>query len=209
MRKRLSTTVILLTALMVSGCATGRYTLPAESTAYDVKADQALVIFMRPSFVGGAITSALFEIDESGGDTLIGIIGPEEKIAHYTSPGNNKRFMVISENADFMDANLDADKVYYAVVTPRIGVWRARFSIHPFKQVANEPEFRLHSPEMTEWLADCKPVTAAADSYAWAAENAPSITAKRQAYLQKWQRMPEAEKQWRRLEPNDGVNAPL
>lgn len=207
--RRIGTHLVLLAMLILSGCATGRYTQPSPQSDYRTQADKSLIIFMRPSNVGGAISSALFEVNNSGQDTLIGIIGPNEKMTYYTTPRNNKQFMVISENADFMDANLEAGKVYYAIVTPRMGVWRARFSLHPFKRAAKESEFQLNSEDMTDWLNECQFVIPNEASYTWAANNASSINTKKTEYLVKWQRMPESDKQWRRLEPNDGVDSPL
>ncbi len=212
--KILLPSLYLMAALLIlSGCATGRYTLPVEDPDYQVKADKALVIFMRPSNFGGAITSSLFEIGTPEFKTtdkeLIAIIGPNEKVAFYTDPGRGKRFMVVSESADFMDANLDPGKVYYAIVTPRMGLWRARFSLHPFKRVADESEFQLDSNNLVDWLDECKFVSPDDGSFAWARNNSESITKKKREYLEKWAEMPEEDKQWRRLEPEDGLDAPI
>lgn len=211
MKKLVQFLYLLTVIIIISGCATGRHTVPVENPDYRVKSDKSLVIFMRPSNFGAAISSAIFELKENKTteEELIGIIGPNEKIAYYTNPGKNKRFMVISENADFMDANLDAGKAYYAIVTPRMGLWRARFSLHPFKQVSGEPEFQLDSKKLVDWLNECKFVNPNEESYVWAKENADSINDKKISYLQKWEEMLEEDKQWRRLEPNDGLSNPL
>ena len=192
---------------IISACATGRYTVPAESAEYPVRDDKALVVFMRASYVGGAITSALFDVSQEK-EQLIAIVGPGEKLAHYVDPGKHQ-FMVVSEAADFMDAELEAGKIYYAIITPRMGMWRARFSLHPFKKVAAEPEFQLDSPELVQWLADCTYVSPNPTGDTWAAENADSIRQKRQEYLVKWNAKPANDKEWRTLRPQDGLPNPL
>ncbi len=39
--------------------------------------------------------------------------------------------MVVSEAADFAKADVEAGKTYYVLVTPRMGWWKARFSLRP------------------------------------------------------------------------------
>ncbi len=58
--------------------------------------------------------------------------------------------MVVGENADFISAELGANKTYYALVTPRIGAWKARFSLKPIHAD------QLNSSQFDEWLDNCK-----------------------------------------------------
>lgn len=58
--------------------------------------------------------------------------------------------MVVSEAADFMDAELETGKTYYALVTPRLGVWKARFSLRPMTAV------ELDGQQLREWLDACE-----------------------------------------------------
>jgi hypothetical protein len=190
------------------GCApSAKYAVPAAETIYQPRDDKALIVFLRSSFIGSAISSSLFDITK-GDDNLIAIIGSGDKVAYYTDPGEGQ-FMVIGESADFMDTLLDAGKVYYAIVIPRMGAWKARFSLYPFKQVAHEEQFQVDSPKLVEWLNACKYVTMNNEAYIWAENNAASIREKREKYLKKWAEMPDETKRWRTLLPEDGLHAPL
>ncbi len=118
----------LLSMFLLAGCAgSSSYMsdVPPERANYTTQPDQALVVFMRPSGFGFAIQSSVFDIVDEN-PVFVGIVSAKAKVAYYVNPGE-RRFMVISESADFMDATLEAGKVYYALVTPRMGVWKARF----------------------------------------------------------------------------------
>src|SRR5678815_5415246 len=81
------------------------------------KPDQALVIFMRSSAMGGAVQASVFDVSGAG-EKLVGIVSTGTKVGYYVAPGE-RTFMVVSEAADFMQANLVAGRTYYALVTPR------------------------------------------------------------------------------------------
>lgn len=166
-----------------------------------------MVVFMRTSTVGAAISSVVFDAKE-GSNELVAAVGPSEKIAYYCEPGEHL-FMVIAENADFMEANLEAGKIYYAIITPRMGVWKARFSLHPFKQVNSEEEFTIGGEKLAQWLKSCKYVVPNEDIQRYAVNSAGDIQKRRENYEAKWDSMLEEDKQWRRLEPQDGVTEPI
>src|SRR5262245_6542530 len=149
-------------------------------------ADKAMVVFLRPAYTGNAISAAVYEDDE-----FLGIVMRHARLVHETPPGEH-RFMVVSEAADFLDARLDAGKTYFVKVAPRMGAWRARFSLHPIPP---------SSKELRSWLDDSYPVTTNAAGAAWARENQASVTKKRDKYLAEWMRKSERPM----LQPNDGV----
>ncbi|HEU4428985.1 MAG TPA: hypothetical protein VFT98_09540 [Myxococcota bacterium] len=196
-----------LALALLAGCATGRYAAPPAQQSYDVRSDEALIVFMRVSSFGGAISSSIFDVTGEG-EQIVGIPGPNEKLAHYAEPGR-RRFMVIAENADFLEAELEAGKAYYAVITPRIGAWKARFSLHPFKQSPVEPEFALGGPQHLKWLAECKLIDTPPSAAEWAANNAASIHAKRTSYVEKWSQKGSEELRARTLEAGDGLASAL
>jgi hypothetical protein len=141
---------------------------------------QALVMFMRPSSLGFAVASSVFEI---GGDrdAFVGIVPAKKKLAYVTRPGTT-RFMVVSEAADFLEAELEAGKTYYVLVTPRMGVWKARFSLRPVHAADR------HSAEFEGWLSECSEIDNTPDSLAWAMEHRSDIEAKKTEYLPKWEK---------------------
>jgi hypothetical protein len=89
--------------------------------------------------------------------------------------------MVISEAADFMDADLTADKTYYVVVAPRVGWSKARFSLHP---VGAD---RLASQEVADWLKECALVENTDESRAWSKAHWADIQVRKGQYLPKWE----------------------
>jgi len=152
-------------------------------------------VFMRPSRFGGGVQSTVFDVTTEK-NIFIGVVSSKTKVAHPVSPGEHL-FMVVSESADFMKADLEAGKTYYANVTPRMGVWKARFSLDP----VNKKE--INSAEFKAWVSDCKLIekTPAADK--WAMDNAASIQKKREANYEKWMSKPEAQRPM--LHKEDGI----
>ena len=90
--------------------------------------------------------------------------------------------MVLGENADFMDAMLSQGKVYYAVVSARMGVWKARFAFEPVHGAG------INTPEFSDWYADTRWVENLESAEEWARSNMPSIREKMEEYLPEWQK---------------------
>lgn len=165
---------------MLSGCAGSSSHMKEVTTAVDIapSGQEATVVFMRPSSFGFAINSSVFDL-EGDAEKFVGIVSAKKKVVYKTQPGPHM-FMVVSESADFMQADLQAGKTYYALVTPRMGAWKARFSLKP---VSRE---ELSSAEFTEWVNGCTYTENTDSSHKWARDNAPSIRAKKTEYLSKW-----------------------
>ena len=137
-------------------------------------ADRAVVVFLRPAYTGYAISAAVYE-----GDQFLGIVMRHACLVHETPPGTH-RYMVVSEASDFLDADVAAGKMYFVNVRPRMGAWRARFSLQPI--TPSSPRWA----DLTEWIDESYSVTSNASGNAWARENAASVEAKRQKYLREW-----------------------
>jgi hypothetical protein len=165
-------------------------------------ADSALVVFLRASFYGAAIQSSVYEV-EDGGQRFLGIVSNKTRIATRVKPGTH-RFMVLAENADFLEAELDAGKTYYVLVSPRVGVWKARFSLLPVRSDA-AAEHNVHSKEFKEWMEKTRLVEIGPEAEAWYAENQRSIDQKRSEYLLKWNKMLPKDKANLTLRREDGV----
>jgi hypothetical protein len=198
-RKRSVVAFVAALALVMalSGCAGSvKHMRPVSPDQVVTRPDpgKSMVVFMRPSGIGFAIQSSVFEVrDETS--SLMGIVAAKKKVACQMQPGEHL-FMVIGESADFMSADLEAGKTYYALVTPRIGVWKARFSLKPVH--ADE----LQSEKFQEWLNGCEWVEKTPDSDQWAASNMSSIQSKRVKYYEKWMSKDASERP--RLLPQDG-----
>jgi hypothetical protein len=167
-----------------------------------VPAGKALVVFMRPSRYGGGIQSTVYDVAQPQ-DTFLGIVSGKTKISYAAEPGRHL-FMVIGENADFVDAQLDAGKTYYVLVSPRMGMWKARFSLLPIHNDANA-KYSLKSKAFTEWQADTEWVDKTAAAEQWYSENKADVEAKKQDYLNKWNARSAADKADLVLRADDGV----
>lgn len=155
---------------------------------------KAMVVFLRPSGVGFVIQSTVFEV-QGENESMVGVVAAKSKVA-YQVPAGEHLFMVVGESADFMSAGLEAGRTYYAKITPRIGVLKARFSLLP----VNSGE--AGSAEFEKDLADCKWVATNASTDNWFASNKGSIDSKRTEYYPEW--MQKAEGARPRLNPDDG-----
>ena len=181
--------------LLVSCGGTPKYMedVADPNIAYVPSADEAIVVFMRPSNFGFAIQSAVFDVSTPE-NKVIGVVSANKKLAYRTKAGKHL-FMVTGESADFMQAELRAGKTYYALVNPRIGAWKARFSLG-----AVHKDVDLN--KLNDWKNSCAWVESSEATRQWAKENAGSIQRKRDGYIQKWMAKPEDAKPT--LMPQDG-----
>lgn len=194
--------LLVIAAFVVTGCASSKMVDAPEQTLAAPSADQARIVFIRSSFVGSAIQAVVYDATD-GATEFIGILSNEKMLAWDVEPGNHT-FMVVSEAADFMEANVVGGKTYYAVVTPRMGAWKARFSMYPVRN-GGPGEFQIDSADFRSWMESAKFAANTPESYAWAKENAASVQAKQREYLEVWQqKTPEALAE-RTLNPEDGI----
>ena len=188
---------LLLAGVVLSvgvGCAGSVSHMEAIQSPPPREAGKARIVFMRPKSMAYAIQSSVFDV--TGDQTMLaGIVAAKKKAAYDVDPGEHL-FMVVGENADFMSANVEADRTYYVEVIPRMGAWKARFGIRAIHRA------ELDTGRPDKWLAGCKWVSMNADSDRWAAENANSIEAKRAKYLPAWNKKTESDRP--RLAPEDG-----
>jgi hypothetical protein len=138
---------------------------------------KVMVVFLRPSFFGGAIHSSVFDITTEP-ITLIGILSPYTKAA-YTADLGVRRFMVIGETAEFMDATLIGGKTYYVRVTAHMGMWKARFSLDPVAHAESDTQLDKDLASTT-WVVNTPA------SLKWEQANMTSIQGKETKYLQPW-----------------------
>ena len=85
--------------------------------------ERALVVFLRPG--GSGIHASVY-----AGEEFLSFFHKQTCFLYEAKPGKH-RFMVVSEAADFLAADLEGGKIYFVLVSPRMGMWRARFSLLP------------------------------------------------------------------------------
>lgn len=167
--------IIVLVSILMIGCAAPNMKFSVPSTAdIDQPSDKALVYFLRPSNLGYKINAAVYDNEQ-----FIGFVPYNQKLPYFTDPGEHL-FMVVSEAADFIKADLVAGKTYYIEVAPRMGMWRARFSLAP---ITKED---LQTERVQKWITTCRLIENKDGAEQWAVDNKPSVTKKRASYLEKW-----------------------
>lgn len=192
----------LITVILVSGCASNPMAVSPQQELQKPTSSEAQVIFMRSSFVGSAISASLYDVT-SGNIEFIGVIANGTKLSHKTTSGKHV-FMVVSEAADFMEANLDPGKNYFSIATPRMGAWKARFSLWPIKNDPNA-EFHTKMPNFNNWVANTTLVENTEKSKSWYENNKNSVRSKYEEYWPVWQNKTAEDISKRTLSPQDGM----
>lgn len=173
----------------------------AESDETD-PSQNVTVVFMRSSMVGSMIKTSVYEVTASE-TKFIGIMKNKTKINYQTTAGKHT-FMVVSEAADFMEANLETDKTYYSMVTPRTGAWKARFSLIPVRNDGTT-KFNTGSEKFAKWKKKTKEFSMDEKSQAWYEKHKASVESKRVKYWPKWQEKSPEDLAARTLNASDGT----
>ena len=191
---RTSAAIVLVVAVagsFLGGCASERM-LELKTTPVVVSSPpsgKATMVYFRSSFFGGAVQSSVFDVSDNNAQ-LVGIISAGRKIAYTISPGQH-RFMAIGESADFLDVNAGGGKIYYARVSPRMGLWKTRFVLEPVPATESG---------LAGELAECSWVENTKASRDWATTHMSSILGKKAEYLPEWEKSADR----KMLKPEDG-----
>ena len=175
------TVVVALAATLLAGCVTRNELMTrASQNVSDLRPapGKALVVFLRPEERAEETQAIVYD-----GTQFIGVVWEFWAVGYQADPGAH-RFMVISEAADFMDADLVAGRTYYAQVRPRMGAWRARFSLRPLSATAN-------ARDIANWVTYCRLGIANEDGFRWAEENRPSVLDKKAKWEPVWVTKPD------------------
>ena len=187
--------LILMAPVVLAACGGAQMTPATEPP--QIRAGESSIVFMRASALGGAVAASVFDVTTEE-TKFVGLVNYGTKYAHPVKPGNYT-FMVIGESADFMQVSVLPDRTYYALVTPRVGVWKARFSFKPVRQS------ELGGSEFASWTSSTKYVVNSAESTSWAAQNANDINSKRKEYWTEWNNKPANQRESQTLKPEDGA----
>ena len=191
------TALLLLVPLLLAACADGVKMTPSEPPR--MRAGDSMMVFMRPSNLGHIVASSVYDV--TGPETrFVGLLNFGDRLAVPVKPGKYT-YMVIGESADFMQATVDPGKTYYAVITPRMGVWKARFSFRPVRAG------QVDGSEFAAWIAATRYVTNSPQTEAWARDNANDVNSKRNEYWPQWNSKSALERVGQTLEAQDGVSA--
>ena len=158
--------LFLLSVLFVlAGCSASTplmKTYEPETPPDIINADESAIIFLRPEKLGYAIQSPVAEIID-GDAQFVAIVSYNTKFIYKTTPGKHY-FVVAGETGDVLEANLDAGKIYYVRISPRMGTWKARFVFDPvinlsapgFIKNVQEASWYTNTDEGFKWFSDNK-----------------------------------------------------
>jgi len=168
---------------------------PISTAPLAASGPDAKVVFVRPSyFVGDPIPASIFDVTEPGDAKFIGILNRKTRVEYPVKPGLHT-FMIVSEAADFLQAQIVGGKTYYALVTPRPGAWKARFSLVPVRQ---------GEQRVQKWEDEIPLVTNTTRTLDWARKNASSVEDKRSRYWPEWSSKPQDQRLAQTLNAEDG-----
>lgn len=187
--RRSAAAVIACLALLLGGCAgtvLNMREVPADTISAAPPPGKARIVFMRTSGVGFGVQSSVFEV-KNNFPSLVGILAAKTRLAYDLDPGKHL-FMAIGESADFMTADVLSDKTYYALVSPRMGIWKARFSVEPVRLA------ELDNAAFKTDIDNCKWVAKSDASEVWARSNIQSIVSKQNEYYPDWLKRADAER---------------
>ena len=123
MRKLLLTGLSILIILILTGCSGKVSNMQLANLGEKIslpKEGNAKIVFLRPSTMGYAVQSSVFKIEDNN-PKIVGIVAAKKKMSYNLVPGDYI-FMVVGESADFMYVEVEANKTYYASITPRMGI---------------------------------------------------------------------------------------
>jgi uncharacterized protein YcfL len=194
--------LIILSLLLVGGCASNYTKVAKDQTLAPPSEEKSQFVFLRSSFVASAINATLYDVTD-GEVRFLGFLNNQNKIA-YEAEAGKRTFMVVSEAADFMEAETVPGKRYYAIATPRMGVWKARFSLWPIKTDPNA-EYATGTDEFRQWKENTELVRITPEARKWFENHEESVKNKYKSYWQKWQQRPAQARERRTLHEDDGV----
>ena len=197
--KTLRLALILLIPVWLSGCGAGIMVKAASPVVKPPQNNKATVVFMRTSFVAGAIGVQM--VDTTNGELkFIGDLSMGNKIAYETTPGD-KVFMAYGLAADFMKAKLSAGKTYYVIVRPNWGT--GGFAPTPIRHGGGE--YGMDGADFNSWVSDTDLVQPGPETSSWFAANKTNLKKVYDQYWPKFQTKTPAEIQERTMNPEDGV----
>jgi hypothetical protein len=194
----LLTGIALLTAL--AGCASNVMRAVGSQEISPPAPDKVKVVFMRTSFVAGAIGAELFEVVD-GKLNFIGALPMGKKVVYETTPGK-KVFMAYGTAADFMLGDLRGGRIYYSIVRPN---WGTGGMIPTPVRADGTSEFHTKTPDFAGWVTGTAMTAPGPEAKDWFDKERPRYQEIYSRYWDTFQRKSPAEKAERTLNPGDGL----
>jgi hypothetical protein len=123
-----------------------------------------------------------------------------EPIATAVAPQGAEGIQAI-ETVDGIRAT--ASKTYYLLANPRMGVWKARFSLLPIHDLAGA-KYSTQSADFNKWMNETSWVNITPQAQQWYSAHAADIHARKIDYMRKWDKASARQKQELTLRADDG-----
>lgn len=199
---------ILLSILIVTlnGCSSSGHVKETGKKYVTAPPEgKAQVVFIRSSGFGGAVSAPIIEVTDNQIKPVT-VLGAKQKTAYIVEPGLHD-FIVTHESADLFKADLAENKTYFYMITPRMGLWKARFTPKAVKKSGGI--YQVNSEEFLEiresvGLSENKPSV-----LIWFDNNRDSIYEKLESAKKAWDSESQETKDLRTLVPEDGINTYL
>jgi hypothetical protein len=183
--------VVVLAALALPAAASDKYEIN-ESVGLDAARrpapGKALVYFARTQLMGAAVKVKLFADGE-----FVGLIQSKTFIPYECDPGKHE-FIVVAENAGFLEAELLPDRIYVVQVAIHMGAMKARTHF----EVARKGSEALD--EFSKAKDKLHAITTTAEGRKWVEEDAADDAKKIKKYRDKGE-------EFETLKPEDGGEA--
>jgi hypothetical protein len=191
---------LLVCVVILTGCSSNLMVKSKSNLIENPSSEYATIVFMRSSFVAGAIGVELFEIN-NGEFSFVGALPNGSKIAHKTTPGE-KVFMAFGGAADFMIAKVEQGNTYYSIVVPNWGT--GGFAPTPIK-LSGSGKAVANSPDFMQWKKSTNLIEKKAGAQAWFETNKKKYEKIYNEYWKRFQNKTDAEKLERTLQPTDAI----
>jgi len=139
-------TFLILAFALVSISASGQKLPPAPP-------DKSVIYFVRPSSAGFAVNFSYFDSTK-----LIGVFNGPKYIRYECEPGRHL-FWARSENRDFVEAEVEAGKIYFLEAIVKMGAFKAAVELSPVSpgdKKRMDKIFKLINKKPSEPFSDAK-----------------------------------------------------
>ena len=117
--------LLLFISLFFTACAGSSKYMKPSKIMLTPTSEKALVRVMRPSGLGYAINFNIWD-----GEKVIGNSVAKSQFDYLADPGKHL-FVAIAENKSFVEAELEAGKIYYLLTQVKMGLLKARVGLVP------------------------------------------------------------------------------
>lgn len=148
--------LLLCVCFVVSAAHFPRTEVSADPSMPPPPADQAQIVFLRPSGYFPGMLTLLFE-GMPDAETFIAPIGGRNKVVYNTAPGRKYFASALGGSiTHYLDAEVEAGRRYYVLVRPIHGYG---FQLRPIRHT--ETDYSMANPDFPQWLAKSVRVQAA------------------------------------------------